>query len=138
MRSPKLVATGTATISMTPMIDVVFLLIIFFLVSSHLVRQENLLPLELPKAETGLPELSATESIVINVLPDGGWLMHGNAVNERELEINLRRRMLATETPLQLRIRTDHSVPYAQLEPILGTAARLGIGDVVFSVFEER
>ncbi|MCA9180756.1 MAG: biopolymer transporter ExbD, partial [Planctomycetales bacterium] len=41
MRTPKLLAAGSASINMTPMIDVVFLLIIFFLVSSHLAKQEN-------------------------------------------------------------------------------------------------
>ena len=41
--------------NMTPMIDVVFLLIIFFLVSSHLARQESRVPLELPDALSHLP-----------------------------------------------------------------------------------
>ena len=39
--------------NMTPMIDVVFLLIIFFLVSSHLQKQEAHAELDLPTAETG-------------------------------------------------------------------------------------
>ncbi len=38
---------------MTPMIDVTFLLIIFFLVSSHLAKQENFLKLDLPTAAAG-------------------------------------------------------------------------------------
>ena len=46
--------------NMTPLIDVVFLLIIFFLVSSQLARQEANIELELPEASTGSapPELS--------------------------------------------------------------------------------
>ena len=38
---------------MTPMIDVTFLLIIFFLVSSHLAQQELQVDLELPAAASG-------------------------------------------------------------------------------------
>jgi biopolymer transport protein ExbD len=40
-------------INMTPMIDVVFLLIIFFLVSNHLVRQESSIKIDLPQAASG-------------------------------------------------------------------------------------
>ena len=40
-------------IDMTPMIDVVFQLLIFFLVASHLARQEVQLQLDLPDAGTG-------------------------------------------------------------------------------------
>ena len=50
----------------------------------------------------------------------------------------MRGRLMASDQPLQLRIRTDQTVPYERLEPILRSAAQLGIADVVFSVFEER
>ena len=42
-----------AGVDLTPLIDVVFLLIIFFLVSSHLAKQEGQLELPLPEAESG-------------------------------------------------------------------------------------
>lgn len=57
---------------MTPMIDVVFLLIVFFLVSSHLAKQESRLPLPLPDAESGLPSAERqTARVTVNVLSDG-------------------------------------------------------------------
>jgi biopolymer transport protein ExbD len=138
LRSPKLVSEGTATINMTPMIDVVFLLIIFFLVSSHLAKQENTIPLKLPIANSGLDDTSNRQSVVINVLPDGTWMMGGANVQQAGLDKALRSRVMASEEPLQLRIRTDQSVTYDRIEPILASAAQLGIGDIVFSVFEER
>ncbi len=47
---------GRLDVKMTPMIDIVFLLIIFFLVSSHLAKQEVQLDLDLPAAESGREE----------------------------------------------------------------------------------
>ena len=58
--------------NMAPLIDVVFLLIIFFLVSSHLAQQEVQLELDLPTAASGQsPGEDQTRRVVVNVLPDG-------------------------------------------------------------------
>jgi len=60
--------------NMTPMIDVVFLLIIFFLVSSHLSRQESQLELELPTAASGQDDTDQeTPRLTINVKSDGSF-----------------------------------------------------------------
>ena len=123
---------------MTPMIDVVFLLIIFFLVSSHLAKQENHVELNLPIAGSGLEEDDQRESVVVNVLADGQWQSGGMDVNDAELNTLLRRRLMAAAGPIQLRIRTDQSVPYERIEPMLTIASNVGIGDIAFSVFEER
>jgi biopolymer transport protein ExbD len=135
MRSPKLIASGTATINMTPMIDIVFLLIIFFLVSSHLSKQENAIELKLPTAQSGLEDPSVRDTVV---LPDGQWMLAGVPVHRAGLESALRRRAALAADALRLKIRTDQSVPYEKIEPILSVAAAQGIGDIVFSVYGER
>ena len=123
---------------MTPMIDVVFLLIIFFLVSSHLAKQENAIQLDLPEANSGIDDQTETDSIVVNVLADGSWKVAGVTVDENKLSDNLRQRMLASNGTLQLKIRTDENVGYQSLEPVLRSAANTGIGDIVFSVYEDK
>lgn len=138
MRSPQLLATGTAAINMTPMIDVVFLLIIFFLVSSHLAQQENAVRLDLPKAVSGLEDETRIDTIVVNVLSDGTWQMGGAKVDEREMLSAFRQRSMVAVEPLRLKIRTDETVTYSRIEPILGIATSAGIGDIVFSVYEDR
>ncbi|MBX3423853.1 MAG: biopolymer transporter ExbD [Pirellulaceae bacterium] len=122
---------------MTPMIDVVFLLIIFFLVSSHLAKQENSITLALPTAASGMQDLARRDTVTINILTDGSWLLGGAPIDALTLETAIGRRMADSLQPLQLRIRTDQSVPYHRLEPILAVAARLGISDIVFSVYRE-
>ena len=138
MKSPQLLAQGSASINMTPMIDVVFLLIIFFLVSSHLAKQENAVRLDLPEAESGLDEQDPRGVIVVNILPDGSWQLGGSGVDETELQAALRQRQDQSDEPVRLKIRTDQSVVYGRIRPVLGAATSAGIGDIVFSVYEDR
>ena len=57
MRLPHYPRQRAIQLNMTPLIDVVFLLIIFFLVSSHLARQETQVELDLPTASSGEEEV---------------------------------------------------------------------------------
>lgn len=123
---------------MTPMIDVVFLLIIFFLVSSHLAKQENSLELDLPQAVSSLEDSATRETFVVNILPSGIWQVGGADVDETSLATIIRQRVMQTSQPLQLKIRTDRKVTYDRIEPVLRLAAAAGIGDIVFSVYQER
>lgn len=118
------------------MIDVVFLLIIFFLVSSHLAKQENQVELDLPLAASGLDDLDSREKVTVNILADGQWQMAGVIVDEQSARTLLRQRIMQTSQPLQLKIRTDRKVPYERIEPLLRAAAAVGIGDIAFSVYE--
>ncbi len=139
MRSPQLLATGSTSINMTPMIDVVFLLIIFFLVSSHLAKQENSVKLDLPAADSGLAdEPTDSNTCVVNVLENGSWRMGAAEVDRSNLADGLRQRLEASDKPPRLKIRTDRNVAYREVEPILSIASRIGIGDIVFAVYENR
>ena len=137
MRTPYLLAAGSVSINMTPMIDVVFLLIIFFLVSSHLAKQENAVPLDLPKAVSVLPDQVDHQTIVINVMPSGEVMIGGASITKQRLLEMIRSRVTQTEGQLQIRIRTDSKVGYDRIEPILGAAAEAGCTDVVFAAFED-
>ncbi len=122
---------------MTPMIDVVFLLIIFFLVSSHLAKQENSVQLDLPLADASIADETNSSVVVVNILPDGVWQLGAAEVSEVQLASALTQRSIGSPDGLRLKIRTDKSVPYARIEPILRAAAEAGIGDIVFSVYDK-
>ncbi|MEZ6091859.1 MAG: biopolymer transporter ExbD [Pirellulaceae bacterium] len=46
---------ATSTLSLTPLIDVVFLLLIFFLVASRFAQEDRRMPIELPSATSATP-----------------------------------------------------------------------------------
>ena len=120
------------------MIDVVFLLIIFFLVSSHLAKPENHVELALPTAASALDDPASRETLTVNILASGQWQIAGVNVDEQSAPGMLRQRVMQTSEPVQLRIRTDRQVPYSRIEPLLREAATAGMGDIVFSVYQER
>jgi biopolymer transport protein ExbD len=136
MRIPMHLSTGTVGFNMTPMIDVVFQLIIFFLVTSHLVKREAQMELPLPTAVSG-QEMSEQDvpRLTINVLTDGTLFLAGHRVSDRDLSIRLRERLQDAGPGLQVRIRSDRDAPYRVVEPILLACARAGIWDVSFNVY---
>lgn len=124
---------------MTPMIDVVFLLIIFFLVASHLSDQDTQMQLDLPTAESGSMTLEAAKRrITINVPQSGKILLAGRSIAIDELEEKFKLLKADAGSDLEIRIRGSRSVDYATVDPILNACAKAGIWNVSFAVYGAR
>jgi len=143
MRVPTNLTRGGLGFNMTPMIDVVFLLIIFFLVSSHLAQQESQLPLDLPGATSGeTAREDETRRIVINVVPDesaeGQIVVAGQRMqNEQLAELIRYERDRDPDRELEVRIRTDRRVNYGIVQPIMRACVDADVWDLTFAVIEE-
>ena len=138
MRIPNEKRRGRLEMNMTPMIDVVFLLIIFFLVSSHLAKQEAHAELDLPLAQTGEENREAEQRrLTINVSQKGGVpiiAFGARVVENNKLYNQLKREMERAKGGLEVRIRADRAVPYGVIEPLLVNCAELKIWNVQFAV----
>ena len=121
------------------MIDVTFLLIIFFLVSSHLAKQENFLPLQLPIATTGVADFSERSTLTIQVPPDGTFLINNTIVSLEQVQSLILAKMVENQkNPIRIRIRTDQSAAYSSIAKLLKICAITGNSDVVFAVYENQ
>ena len=136
MRSPDELKPKSFSMNMTPMIDVVFLLIIFFIVSNSMIKNESAMKLDLPVATTGREpgQQQETGKTMINVAPNGLVYLGTREVTLDELQTELIRQQRETRLPLEIRIRTDRTVPWRIIEPVLVTCTKAGIGNVSFSV----
>ena len=76
--------------------------------------------------------------MTVNVRADGEVQLAGSSVESAELARRLQYEAANTAQPLEVRIRTDRSVPYRHVEPILSACARAGIWDVTFAVIAEE
>jgi biopolymer transport protein ExbD len=47
-------------------------------------------------------------------------------------------RIVADDGPIQLRIRTDRTLPYEQVEKVLFECSQAGVTDLLFGVFGEK
>ena len=119
---------------MTPMIDVVFLLIIFFLVSSHLARQENRLPLDLPVTTTFNNVNPERAPLTISIDDQGEWRVGGDKVDLDQLKQALQDHRAKAGRTASLRIRSQGDIPYRYVEPVLKEAAKSGILDTSIAV----
>ena len=123
---------------MTPMIDVVFLLIIFFLVSSHLAKQESQLELDLPVASSGEEDLDQqTPRITINVKSDGSLWLAGRPIANHDLTDAFNAARDKEGEDMEVRIRGSRSAPYATVEPIMLACTNAKIWNVTYAVYRE-
>ena len=140
MRAPRYKPLRRYGFNMTPMIDVVFLLIIFFLVSSHLAKQESQVELKLPVAESGDDDLPKdVPRITVNVKQDGQLLVQGREVKREQLLQLLQSACEAeASNSIEVRIRGSRKAPYASVEPIMVACTKAGIWDVTYAVYRDE
>lgn len=116
-------------IPLTPLIDVVFLLLIFFLVATNFTRKELDQQVKLPRAEGGARETAPGKQLVINLRAGGEAVVSGRLVSDADL-----RRVVAdwrAENPNErVVLRGDESVRYGRFAQVMGLCRALGVTNV--------
>lgn len=120
--------------NVTPLIDIVFLLVIFFLVTSQMVQHDTVQEISLPQTVQAEEEQHTEPGrLVITIDQEGLYYLAGRQVTQKELE-----NMLPEESTItSIRIRSDKSTPYQFVEPLLYQFSKRGISDVSFAVDRE-
>jgi biopolymer transport protein ExbD len=132
MRVPARRRTGLE-FNITPMIDVVFNLIIFFLVATHFVRSEAREPVQLPSATETDERPLPPRQLVVTVLADGALRVAGKPVQLSDVEEMIREDVAAGTEDYGILIRSDLRATYREVEPLLLACARHGVTQVRFA-----
>lgn len=107
-------------VQMTPLIDCVFLLLIFFLVSSQMKKIEKELPVELPSANASIQVKAAPGLITVGVDKFGKYYVNSQPVGTEGLRAKLRE--TAAKNPDQrIRITGDIYAPFQKIVQVLDT-----------------
>ncbi|MFO7820502.1 MAG: biopolymer transporter ExbD [Lentisphaeria bacterium] len=127
-------------VDLVSLVDVLFLLLIFFLISSSFVFQPGI-PVDLPKANVAT--VRAAEKIVVTVTDSETLFFNDAPVSWQELERELRELVLNSKVIMEKRIasfnnsqpynpmlvlRADAQVPYERVIQITALARSLGLG----------
>ncbi len=121
-----------ASMQLAPMIDIVFLLLIFFIVTWQYTRSETELSVSVPTAEEGVQKNRSQGEIIINVLADGAIRVEGNIVNFSQLQDKLT--AIAKQFKNQpVRIRGDGGVSYQRIVEVIDTCQKSGIWNISFA-----
>lgn len=114
-------------VNLTPLIDVVFLLLIFFMVSTSFVRQSQI-TIRLPEAESTAMMEEIPEQIDIMITDQGTYLVNGRELinNRPETIRNALQRVSDGNTDLPLTISADANARHQDVVTAMDVAGRLG------------
>ena len=123
-------------IDMSPMIDMVFLLLIFFIVASAVIKVEPV-PIEIPSAvyakvpedETGRAMITLTAEGLMYVGPAQTLVTLDELQEWLGLELD-------ADAEIRILIRADGMVEYRDTEEIMEACAEVGASDMIFAAFE--
>ena len=91
---------------MTPLIDVIFILIVFFLVGSTFAEMEKDLDIKLPTGETSEENKVVKRDLVINVRQDGVIVVNAEMLSLEMLESKIAE-LVAKDPDQVIQIRAD-------------------------------
>ncbi len=134
MRLTKRRRTTSARINMTPMIDIVFLLIIFFMTVSQ-VSQSNREPVALPQQAGSEDQKPAI--LTINIHADGGIVVGGRSYDMSGLIVLLADELARLDddpTRLTVILRTDRSATGRMVREVIESLTSMDIRRVRFPV----
>jgi biopolymer transport protein ExbD len=121
---------------MTPMIDMTFLLLVFFMVTSKITKEQKKLDIKLPIAATAKMPDDLSGRDIINIGADGQLYTGDTAVDLPQLRRYLRQRLI-DYPPLKVLVRADAQTPAKQIKEVMRAAAEAGAIEVIFSAYNK-
>jgi biopolymer transport protein ExbD len=125
MRLPRDEARGGTVLNMTSFIDMMFILVLFFLVTSRFQESERDETIQLARTRSTLPISTPSDTILINVDRQGRWIIDERARTIEELEEIIRARK-ANRPDAEVVVRADKRGIIGPLHEALEVCHRLG------------
>ncbi|MFT4175674.1 MAG: biopolymer transporter ExbD [Luteolibacter sp.] len=117
---------------LAPMIDILFLLLAFFITSWQFFQAETELNISVPTAQEGADPQRSRGEIIVNIGATGGIIVEGNPVSIEQLQSKLAAIAKLYENQ-PVRIRGDGKVPYQRIVEVIDTCQKAGIWNISFA-----
>jgi biopolymer transport protein ExbD len=120
-------------LNLTSMIDVLFLLIIFFMVATKFDEMERNIAVAVPEVSQAGEDTPPARPLVVSVLADGRLDLDGTTVTETELT----QKLAAARTPLTeptVVIHGDAKCPFQHVASALGACRQAGVSELGITV----
>lgn len=123
---------------LAPLVDVLFLLVIFFAVTFQASKEEKLMDVSVPAAEEGKDrKQTSVGEIIINVKNDGGIVVNGQQLTTEELLGKLHNISTVFKDQAVI-IRGDIKTEYDKIIKVLDTCQKAGIWNIAFATRDPK
>ncbi|MEI6036893.1 MAG: biopolymer transporter ExbD [Planctomycetota bacterium] len=116
-------------LDLTPMIDVVFLLMIFFLVASKLEEADRYIDVVLPKASAARPLTSQVLEFIVNIDRNGSYFAGAKPVELAQLQGLLKQAVADNPEKQKVVVRADENTAHKFVVAAMNACVQAGIDD---------
>ena len=119
-------------IQLAPLVDVLLLLLIFFLLTWNAARNENELDIKIPKASAATPKSAPIGDVIVNVKADGSVVVNRRVLSGPDL-LNLLKNLVQLNADQAVVIRGDEAGEYKNIVNVLDLCSQAGVTNVAFA-----
>src|SRR6202030_3744602 len=119
-------------IQLAPLVDVLLLLLIFFLLTFNAARNENELDVKVPKASAAKEKPAPIGDVVVNVKSDGNVVVNRRTLTAPELT-DLLKGLVQLNGEQAVVIRGDEAGAYKNIVNVLNICTQAGVSNVAFA-----
>lgn len=125
-----------ATFQMTPMIDMTFLLLIFFMVTTRMSKEKVKMDVKLPTASAAVMPDDLSNRDIINIDGAGAFYIANEQVTREALAAYLKERF-KNAPPLRIYLRADKGTPSKTIRDFMKMASEAGAANVIFASYSK-
>jgi biopolymer transport protein ExbD len=122
-------------LQIAPMIDVVMLLLFFFMLTGKLMQNNKVRSIALPHATSAVIPGDVSGRDIINIDEHGKISAGDQPMTTKELQVYLKKR-LQEYPPLRIYVRADAKTPASEIKQIMRIAAGAGAVEVIFGSYQ--
>ena len=119
-------------IQLAPLVDVLLLLLIFFLMTWNAARNEHELDVKVPKASAAKEKTAPIGDVIVNVKADGNVVVNRRTLSSAEL-MELLKGLVQLNADQAVVIRGDEAGAYKNVVGVLNICSEAGITNVAFA-----
>jgi biopolymer transport protein ExbD len=117
-------------INITPMVDVILVLLVIFMVTANFLKKESI-NINLPKADAADPNIQKSTQIALT--KDGSILLEGKKVDEVKLSKSLQAES-KLKPNMRVTLSADEKLPYQAVTKLMGIIRKSGITRIALAV----
>ncbi len=121
---------------LAPMIDMTFLLLIFFMVTTKISKEQVKVDIKLPTASNATIPSDLSNRDIISIDGEGRYYIGQDPADKKSLTAHLKERFKVTP-PLRLYVRADKNTPGRQIKELMRIASEAGAVNVIFGTYQD-